>query len=83
MGTLRSVSPCGFPVRLSPYARGRAEGYPEGPVVSEAEQGIVPKGSTVTEFHIRKPDGWPSGKYQVTVTLNNEGSKATKTIKVL
>ena len=48
-------------------------------VVSEAEQGIVPKGSTITEFHIRKPDGSPSGEYQVTVTLNNGVSKATKT----
>ena len=54
-----------------------------GQVVSEAEQEIVPEGSTVTEFNTRRPDGWPSREYQVTVTLNNGGTKATKTIKVL
>ena len=57
--------------------------YQTGQVVSEAEQEIVPKGSTVTEFHIRKPEGWPSGEYQVTVIVNNGIAKATKTIKVL
>ena len=57
--------------------------YQTGQVVSEAEQEILPKGSTVTEFHMSKPDGWPSGEYQVTVIVNNGGAKATKTIKVL
>ncbi|TWT22292.1 hypothetical protein FQY83_04475 [Luteimonas marina] len=30
----------------------------------------VPAGPAVTDFHIAKPDGWPTGKYKVEVSLD-------------
>lgn len=49
--------------------------YQGGQVVNESSQTIAPTGGTRTEFHISKPDGWPTGKYTLEVFLN--GSSAT------
>lgn len=49
--------------------------------VNEETQRVPPGGPAVTEFHVRKPDGWPPGQYQVVVLLNDEPA-ATKRFTV-
>jgi hypothetical protein len=44
--------------------------YQDGQLVDESTQTIAPTGKAMTEFHISKPDGWPTGKYKLEVTLN-------------
>jgi hypothetical protein len=44
--------------------------YQDGQVVNESTQTIAPAGDARTEFHISKPDGWPTGKYKLEVFLN-------------
>ena len=44
--------------------------YQDGQVVDESTQTIAPSGDARTEFHISKPDGWPTGKYKLEVFLN-------------
>jgi hypothetical protein len=41
--------------------------YEDGQLVSETTETIAPTGPAVTEFHIAKPDGWPTGKYKVQI----------------
>ena len=53
--------------------------YQDGQVVNESSQEVA--GAGVTEFHISKPDGWPTGKYQVEVLLDGR-SVATKPFEV-
>jgi hypothetical protein len=48
--------------------------YQDGQVVNESTEMIAPTGDARTEFHISKPDGWPTGKYKLEVFLN--GSSA-------
>ena len=56
--------------------------YQDGQVVDESKQSIAPTGgATVTEFHLSKPDGWPSGGYKVEVLLNG-ASAGTREFKV-
>ena len=55
--------------------------YQDGQVVNESTQTIAPTGDARTEFHISKPDGWPSGKYKLEVFLNGS-SAATKGFEV-
>jgi hypothetical protein len=50
--------------------------------VNEETQKVPPGGPSVTEFHVRKPDGWPHGDYQVVVLANGEPA-VTKRFKVL
>ncbi len=52
-----------------------------GQVVQESSQTIAPKGTTVTEFHVSNPKGWPKGSYQVEVFLNGS-SVETESFKV-
>lgn len=40
-----------------------------GQTVAE-ESKDVPAGPQVTQFHIAKPDGWPTGKYRLEVSLD-------------
>jgi len=47
-------------------------------VVNENSQTLVATGPAVTEFHISKPDGWPTGDYQVEVLLNDASAGAQK-----
>lgn len=39
-------------------------------VVAESALAIAPSGTTVSEFHISKPDGLPRGGYQVEIFLD-------------
>ena len=55
--------------------------YQDGQVVNESTQTIAPTGDARTEFHISKPDGWPTGKYKLEVFLNGS-SVATKDFEV-
>lgn len=48
----------------------------EGQIVSESSVEIVPSGTTVSEFHISRPDGLPAGHYQVEIFL--DGASAGK-----
>jgi len=54
--------------------------YEDGQVVDESTQNIGPSSPAVTEFHVSKPDGWPTGRYKVEVFLNGApaGSKEFK-----
>lgn len=51
--------------------------FEDGQVVNETEQTIAPSGETVTEFHIARPSGWPTGKYKVEIAAGGAplGSK--------
>jgi hypothetical protein len=49
--------------------------------VKEETATITPTGPATTEFHISKPDGWPTGDYQVEILVNG-ASAATKSFKV-
>ena len=49
--------------------------------VKEETASITPAGPATTEFHISKPDGWPTGDYQVEILVNGT-SAATKSFKV-
>ena len=55
--------------------------YQDGQLVDESVQTIAPTGKATTEFHISKPDGWPTGKYKVEVSLNG-ASAGTKDFEV-
>jgi ABC-type oligopeptide transport system substrate-binding subunit len=55
--------------------------YQEGQVVNESTQTIAPTGDARTEFHISKPDGWPTGKYTLEVFLNGS-SAVTRNVEV-
>ena len=55
--------------------------YQAGQVVNESTQTIAPTGDARTEFHISKPDGWPTGKYTLEVFLNGS-SVATRDFEV-
>lgn len=45
--------------------------YEDGQVVDETSHAIG-GGAQVSEFHVSKPDGWPTGHYEVAVLLNGE-----------
>jgi hypothetical protein len=55
--------------------------YQDGQIVSESTQTIAPTGDARTEFHVSKPDGWPTGKYKLEVLLNGS-SAATRDFEV-
>jgi len=43
--------------------------YQDGQTVDSQDKD-VPAGPQVSDFSISKPDGWPSGKYKVEISLN-------------
>jgi hypothetical protein len=53
----------------------------KGKLVNEETRDIAPTGPSVTEFHITKPSGWPTGKYTLEVSAD-ESSVATKEFTV-
>jgi hypothetical protein len=55
--------------------------YQDGQAVDESTQTIAPTGDARTEFHISKPNGWPTGKYKLEVLLNGS-SAGTKDFEV-
>lgn len=46
--------------------------YEDGQSVAESSEEIAPTGPATTEFHVSKPDGWPSGGYRVQVFLDGK-----------
>lgn len=46
--------------------------YEDGQTVDETSRSIAPDGPAVTEFHVSKPDGWPTGGYEVVILLDGE-----------
>ena len=46
--------------------------YENGTLVNESTQRIIPAGAVATEFHLQKPDGFPTGEYKVEILLNGE-----------
>ena len=55
--------------------------YNDSQVVDEGDREIHPTGTTRTEFHISKPDGFPEGRYRLEVTLNG-ASAGTKEFEI-
>lgn len=53
----------------------------DGQVIDQSSETIAPAGPAVTEFHIMKPDGFPTGKYKVEILLNGN-SAGTKDFTV-
>ena len=55
------------------YRKGNQES-----IVKEESQTITPTGPASSEFHISKPDGWPTGDYQVEIFVEDKsvGTKA-------
>jgi hypothetical protein len=51
--------------------------FGDSTLVNESNHQVSATGSSVTEFHISKPDGWPAGKYSVAVSIDGKpvGSK--------
>jgi hypothetical protein len=49
--------------------------------VSEDSKTINATGPAASEFHVSKPDGWPTGSYQVEISLNDQ-SVGTKKFMV-
>jgi hypothetical protein len=51
-------------------------------LVSESTQPINATGPASTEFHVSKPDGWPTGDYKVEITASgNAPTTRTFTVK--
>jgi hypothetical protein len=55
--------------------------YEDGQLVNESTEVIAPSGPAVTEFHIEKPGGWPTGKYRVEIAANG-ATLATREFEV-
>jgi hypothetical protein len=52
--------------------------YQDGQIVDEATRTIAPNGPERTEFHISKPDGWPTGNYQLEVFVDGRSVETKK-----
>lgn len=52
--------------------------FEDGQVVDETSQTISPTGPAVTEFHISKPDGFPTGDYSVEILLNGMSAERSE-----
>jgi len=48
--------------------------FEDGQLVSEGREQLTSSERNATEFHISKPDGWPSGRYKVAIALNGQPS---------
>jgi hypothetical protein len=59
--------------------------FQDGQVVDSSSQAVAAPattgGTSVTEFHLTKPGGWPTGNYTVEVWLDGQ-SAGTRTISV-
>lgn len=59
--------------------------FQDGQVVDSTTQSVAPAQAggmtSVTQFHITKPDGWPAGTYTVEVLLDGR-SVGTRTVEV-
>ncbi|MDZ4805043.1 MAG: hypothetical protein SGI90_09305 [Candidatus Eisenbacteria bacterium] len=48
--------------------------FEDGQLVDQSSQAIAPTGPAITEFHISKPSGWPSGKYKLEILLDGKSA---------
>ena len=55
--------------------------FGSGTLVNESTHEVAAAGSSVTEFHIAKPDGWPVGNYSVAISIDGK-QVATKDFAV-
>jgi hypothetical protein len=59
--------------------------FQDGQVVDSSSQTVAPPmttgGTSVTEFHLTKPGGWPTGDYTVEVWLDGQAA-GTRTVTV-
>ena len=46
--------------------------FEDGQLVSESREQLTSSDQNATEFHIAKPDGWPTGRYKVEIALNGQ-----------
>jgi hypothetical protein len=76
-----SVATAGTAASATLTARWTYEGKTGSKPVKEDSQTIAPTGDATTEFHISKPDGWPTGDYTVEILLDGK-SVAKKSFKV-
>ena len=51
--------------------------FEDGQAVHEETQVIAPTGPATTEFHVSKPDGWPTGNYTVEILLDGTSVRTT------
>ena len=51
---------------------------PDGSLVAETEQPLVPIAGTATTFSIENPTGWPEGDYQLVVGVNGSTLQTRK-----
>lgn len=51
---------------------------PDGSLVAETEQPLVPIAATATTFSIHNPTGWPEGQYQLRVGVNGSTLQTRK-----
>lgn len=51
---------------------------PDGSVVAETEQPLVPTGATATTFSIANPEGWPEGEYELRLAINGSPMQSRK-----
>lgn len=51
---------------------------PDGSLVAETEQPLVPTAATATTFSIENPAGWPEGEYQLQVAVNGSTLQTRK-----
>jgi hypothetical protein len=49
--------------------------FEDGQVIDSTAKMIAPTGESISSFYITKPDGFPKGKYTVTVLLNGVVAK--------
>jgi hypothetical protein len=45
--------------------------YQDGQVVEESRQTLSPTGPANTAFHVHHPEGWPEGRYEVEILVND------------
>jgi hypothetical protein len=44
----------------------------DGQLVTEQSENVAPTGPASTEFHIVRPSGWPTGSYEVAITVDGK-----------
>lgn len=45
--------------------------YQDGQVVDESRETLSPTGPANTAFHVHHPQGWPAGRYEVEILVND------------
>jgi len=51
---------------------------PDGSVIAETSQPVVPVAGTATTFSIKNPQPWPPGDYEVVIAINGHAQRSEK-----